>query len=70
MINIQGVEMLAEVRRQDLERAVAMAALAAQVRHTSRPAYRVQLARGLRAFAFRLEPSGVGLRAGPHATSG
>jgi hypothetical protein len=60
MINVHGVELLAEVRRQDLDRETAMARLAAQVRG---PEYRVQVARSLRAFARWIEPGGQGLHA-------
>jgi hypothetical protein len=69
VINVQGIEILAEAHRQQLVRECAMAALAAQLHRPSRPGYRIQLARGLRAFASRLEPSRVGLRAGPRPTS-
>jgi hypothetical protein len=63
VINVQGIEILAEAHRQQLERECAMAALAAQLHRTARPGYRVQLAHGLRAFAQWIEPGGQGLRA-------
>jgi hypothetical protein len=52
-----SLELLAHDRARELARERAMAALAAQVGRASTPGYREQLARGLRAFARRIDPA-------------
>jgi len=52
-----SLELLAHDRARELARECAMAALAAQVSRASRPGYRQQLARRLRAFARRIDPA-------------
>jgi len=52
-----SLELLAHDRARELARECAMAALAAQVGRASRPGYRQQLARRLRAFARRIDPA-------------
>jgi len=52
-----SLELLAHDRARELARERAMAALAAQVGRASKPGYREQLARSLRAFARRIDPA-------------
>jgi hypothetical protein len=51
------LQILAQLRLDDLRREGAMVALAAQLRDPSRPGYRQRMAHWLRAFARRVEPA-------------
>jgi hypothetical protein len=55
--NYHTLEMLAKLHAQELARECAMAARAAELGRTSGPRYREWLARSLRAFARRIDPS-------------
>jgi hypothetical protein len=52
-----GLEALTQLRIEQLHREAAQARLAARIGHPSRPGYRQQLARSLRAFARRIDPT-------------
>jgi len=56
MISYHSIEIQAMMHLQELGRESAMAALAARVARPVRPGFLQWLARGLRAFAYRIEP--------------
>jgi hypothetical protein len=57
MNSYHTMEILATLRVQDLTREAHSAALAAQVGRSSRPAYRLTVAHGLRELARRIDPA-------------
>jgi hypothetical protein len=56
VIAYHAVETLARLRAEDIARECEMAARAAQLSRPFSPGYRERLARGLRAFARRIDP--------------
>lgn len=57
MNSYAGLEVLTQLHIEQLHREGAQARLAARLGHPSRPGYRQQLARSLRAFARRIDPT-------------